>query len=153
MKFWHVIITALFFLLLAKGSHPAANTTIKTQHEIYAIIKGAVEDDSWWQARNRNEVKEKLGRYYAEPMLSEVSERAWDFIARPTDWYCRATVADVSLKYLTSENALLSASLVNTDLVTGQIQKGTGYFSLHKTSSGWRIVSANYRWEKEINAH
>ncbi len=150
MKLWHVVITALFFLLLAEGSHLAANTA--QQNEIYAIIKGSVEDDSWWQARNRDEVKEKLGKYYAEPLLSEVSERAWDFIARPTDWYCRAAVTDVSLKYRTSERATVSATLLNTDLVTGQIQKGTGHFSLHKTPLGWRIVSADYRWEEEVNA-
>ncbi|MGB9802366.1 hypothetical protein [Desulfofundulus sp.] len=149
MKVWYVLMTILILFLPGPGGEQlAANTN--QQNEICYLIKSSVEDNSWWQARSFSEVKNKLSKYYSEPLLSKVTERTWNFIKRPTDWYCKTTVTSISVRYLTSQKAIASATLLNTDLVTGQLQKGTGYFSLHKTIAGWRIVAADYHWEEKI---
>ncbi|WP_027357411.1 hypothetical protein [Desulfofundulus thermocisternus] len=152
MRFWPIVTLAVIFLLIRGENHLAVSNPIKMQYDdIYAVVKGAVEDKTWWQARNIYEVREKLGKYYAEPILSAISKRAWNFISQPTDWYVQTFVSAIYITSISTEKVTLKIDMVNKDLISGQIQEGTGYFSLHKTSSGWRIISADYRWEKESN--
>ncbi|HHW43703.1 MAG TPA: hypothetical protein GXX25_07835 [Desulfotomaculum sp.] len=117
------------------------------EREIIAVIRGAVEDDSWWQAGNVGEVRAVLSRYYAEPLLSHLSEQAWQFIAQPTDWYSRTTVTHTGIYWQSNREAIVQASLLSEDVTSGEKIRGEADFSLHKTEAGWHITRAVFRWD------
>ena len=116
---------------------------------IEALVRAAVEDDSWWEAKNPLELRAMLSRYYAEPLLDEVCERAWPFLSAPTDWYTRTYVTQAVIREIKDGEAKAEVTLKNEDINTGEARQGRGIFFLHKTASGWKIIKADFFWEGE----
>jgi len=117
--------------------------------QIWQVVHGAVEDQSWWTAGSENEVHEILSLYYAGPLLENYSRQVWAFISRPTDWYTRAEVTGGSITRLTDGRWKVRADLVNRDLRTGETGFGRATYILAENKNGWRIIAAEYSWNDD----
>lgn len=149
LKIYIAPVLALFLLLLLLVGQGKATTGEQEERKLSAVIRGAVEDNSWWQARNREEVKQVLARYYTEPLLSQLTDRAWNFIAYPTDWYWKTVVTGVDIRFRTARKAEVLATLINTDVTNSHSFHGKAHYGLYKTEQGWRIVFVRYNWNEE----
>lgn len=144
-----IVLPALLLLLAAvrEGSGAKAQISLSDgeKEEILSVVRGGVEDNSWWRAKNRQELEEILSRYYTEPLLHNVSGECWKFIRRPTDWYDKAYLKEARL-FLFEGSVFVEAELELADLNSGRTEKGEAEYLLKKTKNGWRIYSASYHW-------
>lgn len=144
-----LLIAGVFLVLFFAGQkgEPAQNPlSQKEQEEIRAIIKGGVEDSTWWGAKSKDELRAILVRYYTGPLLDQICADAWAFISKPTDWYWQAYVKKIELHRQAKDIVCAEVELALSDAVTGQIEPGKAEFNLKKTKEGWRIFTALYRW-------
>lgn len=139
----------LFCTFVVLGAGNVDSSIHRDLLQIKALVTAAVEDVSWWKAQNPQELREILSRYYADPLLAQVCEGAWSFISLPTDWYNHTYVTQIHVKEKRKGKAVVEATLANEDLNTGTVKEGKGYFHLRKTTSGWKIIKADFSWEGE----
>jgi len=145
-----IFVSVLCFLLyLPQGNKDAGALERLTRIEessILAVIKGGVEDNSWWGAKNKADVTLVLSKYYMGKLLEELSEQAWNFVSKPTDWYWQTRVVEIKITNKSEDTALVDADLEILDLITNQKQNGTAQYIIKKTSKGWRIINSLYSW-------
>ncbi len=149
-------IVAAIFILLATPGLPVDGTGEKdsqdnpagpgTGYHLEAVVRGAVEDQSWMTCRSKEEVYSVLSRYYCGALLDDLARRCWDFIARPTDWYSVASVKEIRVLYDDGSKALVEAVIGIKDVDTGHNETGKAFFALSLTSLGWRVYYASYFW-------
>ncbi len=127
--------------------------TEEDRQEITMIIKGAVEDNSWWEAASECVLRQSLARYYTGPILNEISSEAWKFICKPTDWYWPAFVKEIKICRYTRNGLSTAVEIVEAeakleikDLVLCQTEQGKAVYALKKTGEGWRIFFVRYDW-------
>jgi len=116
------------------------------ESNILAVIKGGVEDNSWWEAKSEANVKSVLSRYYTGNLLDTLTEQAWNFVSKPTDWYWETRVVKIKTTTKSKDTALVDADLEILDLITKQKEKGKAQYNIKKTGGGWRIVNVLYSW-------
>lgn len=116
------------------------------QAEILPVIKGAVEDDTWLLADDKNEVNRILSKYYSGSLLDKLTEDVWSFIKEPTDWYSKASVKTANIEYYDERRAVVQALIDVEDVLTEGRQQGSAVFTLEKDNTGWRVIYASYRW-------
>lgn len=132
-------------LCLSKNLQGKGNEAV-LKEILSEIIKGGVEDNSWWYSKSKEEVRKILSRYYTGSLLDELSSGAWEFIREPTDWYWQVSLVRMEVLWQTGKRAGVGAVLEGTDLVTGENEEGKAEYILEKTKQGWRISSAEYHW-------
>ena len=143
-----ILLAGLVLCFLAgKKGEPAQNfLTGKDQEEIQSAVRGGVEDNTWWEAKSKAELRQILARYYTEPLLEKISAESWAFIREPTDWYWQAQVKKMTVRGQRKGIVSVTAELELNDLITSRKDRGEAEFMLTKTREGWRIFSARYRW-------
>lgn len=114
---------------------------------IYQIVSGAVEDNGWMNCRNKKEVRQFLGKYFEGVLLDELTERTWEFIREPTDWYSVYKVVDLKIMFSDGNRALAEALIRIEDVDTGHNESGKGLFAMTRTAAGWRINYACFNWD------
>lgn len=117
----------------------------KEKEEIFAVVKGGVEDNNWWKASNYQQLEDLLSRYYTGYFLKRITSDCWSFISRPTDWYWQPFLKEIKISPA-EDIVLVEADLELKDLNNGQVEKGRAVFLLKKTLRGWRIFFASYHW-------
>lgn len=127
-----------------KGIEPGA-----PQHELEAVVRGAVEDWSWFYSGTREEVYSALGRYYGGALLEELALKTWEFVSRPTDWHSLARVKEVRVVYFDGKSAVAEAIISIEDVDTGHNETGKGLFAMSMTAAGWRVFYASYSWNEQ----
>jgi hypothetical protein len=147
-----ILLPGLILVLFFAGKQGESAQKIITKEdreEIWAVIRNAVEDNTWWEANNRKEVKKILAQYYAEPLLDKISNDAWNFISQPTDWYWQAHVKKIIIRRQIKDTVLVHADLELTDLISNQIEQGKAEYVMKKTKEGWRIHIVRYQWPRQ----
>lgn len=151
-----IIIPLAFFVIMnikvvegievnggATRDHPV------NQSDIYEIVRGAVEDSGWMSCRSKNEVRQFLGRYFEGVLLDDLTERTWEFIREPTDWYSVYKVADLKIMCSDGKRALAEALIRIEDVNTGHNDFGKGLFAMTHGSGGWRINYVCFNWGRQ----
>lgn len=126
-----------------------AGTLVLSEAGIETVIRGAVENQSWMYSQSREEVSSSLSRYFIGDLLSDITNRCWDFIDEPTDWYSVARLEDVTILFNDDTRAVAEAIICIEDVDTGHNEVGKGLFTLVKTNVGWRISYASYSWNNK----
>lgn len=115
-------------------------------NDLEAVVRGAVEDQSWMTCRTKEEVYSVLSQYYCGVLLDDLARRCWDFIALPTDWYSIASLKEMRLLYDDGSKALAEAVIGIEDVDTGHNETGKALFAMSRNPSGWRVYYASYSW-------
>ena len=118
--------------------------------EIRAVIKGAVEDDSWLYAGDADYIEKILGNYYEGQLLKKLSRDAWEFNKKNTDWYSRAVLVSINVKQQDNNQATVMAVIDVEDCTTGGRQRGSAVYHISKESGKWRIFNVSYMWNAEV---
>ncbi len=118
--------------------------------EIRAVIKGAVEDDSWLYAGDAGCIEKILGNYYEGQLLKKLSRDAWEFKKKNTDWYSRAVLVSINVKQQDDNQATVTAVIDVEDCTTGGRQRGSAVYHINKESGKWRIFNVSYIWNAEV---
>lgn len=117
-----------------------------SHNELEAVVRGAVEDQSWMKAATREDLQASLGRYFDGILLDHLAGEAWESIARPTDWYSRARLMDMRVLHEDGKRAVAEAVICIEDIDTGHNETGKGLFAMSWTSGGWKINYFNIMW-------
>ncbi len=110
------------------------------------VIIGAVEDDSWMYATNREKVGNILKKYYTDPLLEELTGKCWDFVKLPTDWYSIAKVLDIKILYNNGKYAVAEVVVRIEDVDTGNNELISGQIKLSNKYGAWKVYDYIYRW-------
>lgn len=121
----------------------------RSKHELEVVVRGAVEDQSWMTSVTEEELRSNLGRYFDGFLLDYIVLRAWDFIARPTDWYSTYGLMEMRVIYEDSKRAVAEALICIEDVDTGHNETGKGLFVMSRTPRGWKIYYFNVTWNKQ----
>ncbi|WP_031514661.1 hypothetical protein [Desulfofalx alkaliphila] len=117
-------------------------------NEIGTVIKGAVEDTSWMNAKSEQQVKDLLSQYFAGELLERNTTAALNFIDLRTDWYWQTNVESIHIIYLNESKAMAIVTLIDRDLNDiNNTHRDKAAFYLHNTVDGWRIF--DYRYHKD----
>ncbi|MFZ5647170.1 MAG: hypothetical protein ACOY30_06070 [Bacillota bacterium] len=114
--------------------------------EIYKTVSGAVEDNGWMTCRSKEEVRSFLSRYFEGFLLDELTEKTWNFIKEPTDWYSLARVVDLKILYSDGNRAVAEAIIRIEDVDTGHNEFGKGLFAMTYKGEGWKINYVCFNW-------
>jgi hypothetical protein len=116
-------------------------------HSLEKVIIGAVEDDSWMYAKDREKVGDVLKKYYTGPLLEELIGKCWDFVKLPTDWYSIAKILDIKILYNNGKYAIAEIVVRIEDVDTGNNDLISGQFKLSNKSGAWKVYDYTYRWD------
>lgn len=144
--FVFVLCFLLYFTESGRNAGALEQVSQTERSNIFAVIKGGVEDDSWWEAKSVTDVKSVLSKYYTGELLEELCGKVWNFVSMPTDWYWQTRVVEIKIVIKTKDMALLDADLEILDVTTNQKEKGGAQYIIKKTGEGWRIVNSSYSW-------
>ncbi|HZK18683.1 MAG TPA: hypothetical protein VFD15_05150 [Clostridia bacterium] len=146
-KWVAILVFGVLLILFATGGtlirEYASNID---KDEINILLKGALEDNSWMTASSVGELEDILGRYYTDPLLSELVNNTWEFISKPTDWYGKAKLENFAIIRYDSYEMEISAEISETDLIYGDKHWGEAIYTIRKTDEGWKVASAQYHW-------
>lgn len=145
----YLLCLLIWTVALWGGINEKPGTAAGEARDIEAVVRAAVEDESWWKAKDPQQLRAALSRYYAEPLLSEVCGKVWSFLSAPTDWYTHTYVMVTVVQVIKNGEAEAVATLQNKDVITGEVKKGRGIFLLRQTATGWKIIKADFFWEGE----
>ncbi|MFZ5597318.1 MAG: hypothetical protein ACOY31_09955 [Bacillota bacterium] len=155
MKLFKVLLTiAVIFLLMNVSfsetvvGHYGTDKNINHTEEIKETVRGAVEDVEWMSCKSKDEVRSVLARYYEGYLLDDITEKSWDFIKEPTDWYSRAKIVDMAIISDDGEKATVEALIGIEDVDSGHNEVGKGLFTMAKSDKGWRINYTSFSWEE-----
>jgi hypothetical protein len=121
----------------------------RTKSDLRETIRGAVEDQSWMNSRSKDQVHTILGKYFYGILLRDLAEECWAFIEKPTDWYSRARLEDVSVMYDDEIRAVAEALISIEDMDTGYNETGKGLFAMIMTPDGWKINYVSFSWSQQ----
>ena len=152
------VMAVVIFVLISVGisvegteeiNGAEASSLVLSKTQIEAIIRGAVEDQTWMYSRSRGEVDAVLSKYFTGNLLNDLTLRCWEFIDEPTDSYSIARLEDLQVVYNDEKRAVAEAVISIEDVDTGHNEVGKGLFTLLKTPDGWRISYACYSWNNK----
>ncbi len=115
--------------------------------ELEAVVRGAVEDQSWIYSKTREDLSSALSRYYGGLLLEDLVCRSWEFVRRPTDWYSTASLKEIRVLYDDGKRAVVEAVISIEDVDAGHNETGKGLFAMLRTPGGWRVYYASYSWK------
>lgn len=118
----------------------------REKYDVEEIIRGAVEDQSWMYSQCRQDVQLSLGKYFDGVILNDLTERSWQLIAQPTDWYSLTRLKEVNIIYDDGGRAIVEALISIEDLDSGNNEIGKGLFTMLKRQDGWRINYTSFSW-------
>lgn len=133
----------IIFFIQANTVYPGSiNPAIRNRdEEVFAVVKGAVEDTGWIFAGSPGEMERHLSNYYTGDLLSELSKAAWDFKSLPTDWDYEIEAADILVLQLTQERAAVRVYFIEKEIFSGMTFVNIIDYYLVITEKGWRINS------------
>ena len=144
-----LLISAALYPAVIENKGFAANQD--DMEEIRAVIKGAVEDDSWLYASDVTHIQKILSKYYQGELLKNLVRDAWEFKSKNTDWYSSARLVSITPKQLYDGGAMILAVIDVEDCITGCRQTGSAVYDITDSGDeGWRIVNVVYRWNVEV---
>jgi len=114
--------------------------------KIENTVRGSIEDQSWMTSVSKQEVHSLLKRYFAGNLLEDLTEKCWDFIKEPTDWYSEAKVIDMKVLYNDGKRAVVEALIRIEDVDTGHNEIGKGLFTMNSAGDQWRINYMAIQW-------
>ncbi len=147
-KRWAVIsVFGLVLILFATGGTLIRGHALNSEkEEINTLLRGALEDNSWMAASSVDELRLILGRYYTDPLLTELVNNTWEFISKPTDWYGQAKLENFEVIRYDSYETEVRAEISETDLIYGDKLRGEAIYTIQNTSEGRKVASAQYYW-------
>jgi hypothetical protein len=143
-----LISTALYPAVIENRGYAANQDDME---EMKAVIKGAVEDDSWLYASDAAHIHNILGKYYKGELLENLTRDAWEFKSKNTDWYSSARLVSIAPKQLYNGGATVLAVIDVEDCTTGGRQTGSAVYDItYNVDEGWRIVNVIYKWNADV---
>lgn len=118
----------------------------RVKYDIENIIRGAVEDQAWMYSQSRQDLQGSLGKYFDGVILEDLTERSWQLIAQPTDWYSVARLKEVNIIYDDGDRVIVEALISIEDMDAGNNEIGKGLFTMQKKQYGWRINYTSFSW-------
>jgi len=109
-------------------------------------VRGSIEDQSWMTSGSKQEVHSILKRYFEGDLLEDLTEKCWDFIKEPTDWYSEAKLIDMKVLYNDGKRAVVEALIRIEDVHTGHNETGKGLFTMNSAGDEWRINYMVIQW-------
>lgn len=149
MKYLRFSLIILLTGILLNGLllfHPPSLAGGELYQELAGLITEAVEDNRWLTVKSRQEAKEHLSKYYTGQLLEDNANNVWEFVQRPTDWHYIATVNQIQVHLRSATEAVVTAEILEYDIINNELYKGRGKYLLVYTGQGWRIAEAEYQW-------
>jgi len=152
------IIIVLFTFLLCMNVRITVEGIEESQAEKLATlaspkmentVRGAVEDLGWMTAESKQEVYSLLRRYFGGNLLDDLTEKCWDFIKEPTDWYSVAKLTDLKVLSNDGKRAVVEALIRIEDVDTGYTETGKGLFTMKAVGEEWIINYMDIHWVKQ----
>ncbi len=140
--FKKVLAAVLFITLVSTGltgSEQAHSNSMETEHEIINVVKGAVEDTSWFHVSSRQEMEHLMKAYYTGSLLTEISDSAWRFVSTPNDWEYVVSTGIIEVEVISAQEGTAYAEILETDVLSGCVYSSVVSYSLIKNSDGWKI--------------
>lgn len=124
--------------------NPQATGIDNDEYNIKRLIKDAMEYD-WWSSETDYRVE--LSKFYTDPVLENILESVKEYRITSTDWYSLTFLENCHIVYKNGNTAVASACLKDIDVITNNVQKGRGVFTLQKSQDGfWRIKDMDFYW-------
>ncbi|TYO97782.1 hypothetical protein [Desulfallas thermosapovorans] len=153
VKYLITFAVCLLFSLNCAGAQyavdPRATVIDNEEHNIMRLIKQAMEYN-WWSSESNYQVE--LSRFYTDPALDNILDSVKKYRVTSTDWYSLTFLENCHIVYKNGNTAVASAYLKDIDVITKNVQKGRGVFTLQKSQDGfWRIKDMDFYWCPDNN--
>lgn len=114
--------------------------------DISKVIEGAVEDNSWMQAKSKTELSSTLEKYFVGDLLEHTVDQCWYFVNLNSDWYGKMHLLDISIVNINLDLDEATVVAYINEVDANNMANTTLYmtFVLQLTPDGWRIKQNSF---------
>jgi hypothetical protein len=144
-----VVLILLIGLLVLGGIGESFSSIVEQLAQIEQVVRWAVEDNSWLNVSNEQELQAYFLRTFTADLADELTQTTWVHFANPTAFLHQAKVVKTkTMLFSQTAYTIASIELYATSNSQPMLEaKGTGLFYLSSNSGYWKINKMEFNWD------